>query len=297
MPEGQEVVNTEAVEEAATAEATTVETQSSEEQHEEAAPKLKTVLGDDGTVTQVEDDGSEDAEDDTAPKKGAEARKEQLGGEISQQSEEIRQLVAEKNRIVQEREQAERELAELRQTSYQQALQQQLPTVEQLMQQENPDTKDFYTEFEAKAMVQNATLQQQIAQMQQQREVDAQNAQIAASVNGLASDADRALRDFPVFDSQSPEYDPELSATVDAIVDEMLIRDNTGNPVGAKMSVYNIYKSYFDAAKPAVEARKAGGKAQVTADFRGSGQRVQRDVSKMSLADHEMYLRQKGYKI
>lgn len=307
MPEiDGEVVNNEAVKEAAATEATTVETQISEESEVSAEPKFETIIDDSGEVRRVEvkeepeelkdTEATDSTETETeTPKKGAEARKEQLASQTSQVSEEIREMVAEKNRLIAEKQQVEQELAEMRAT----ADKQQLPTVEQVMRQENPATGDFYTEFEAKTIVENLELKQKLEQAEQQRQADVERAKTAESIRGLADDANRALRDFPIFDEESPDYDETLAKEVDATVQSVLIRDGSGNPIGAHVPVYQLYKMAYDAAKPKLEAEKSAqkappAKATADVDFRGSGQATKKDFKNLSLKQMEAELRKKG---
>ena len=170
---------------------------------------------------------------------------------------------------------------------------QSLPTLEQIMQTENPETGDFFTEFEAKAVLQNLQLQQQITVMQEAQEQAAYEAQVSASISGMSSDAERALKDFPEFDPESDEYDPELDADVNEFLQGMLIYDNAGNIVGSRESIYQLYQSFHKARgeKPKRTVINDAG------DFRGSGARVEKPFEKMSTKEMEAYLRRKGHDV
>ena len=302
MQKHEGAVNNEVVEDATATESAAVETQSSEENQE---GDYKVVIADDGEVkrVKVETESGEDEEKDPTetdksetPKKGAEARKEQLSGDINQESEEIRALVSEKNRLMAERASMQEEIASLQQRQQAAAI----PTVEQIMQQENPNTGDFFTQFEAEAIRENLQLRQQLVTVEQQRVENEQNTRIAESVNGLRSDAEKALGDFPVFDSNSPEYIPELAAKADEILQNALIHDQKRGVIGSKISVYNLYKTIFDAAKPGIEAEKikrqqGAVSAQAGADVIGSGMRQStKKFDDLSTNEMEARLRKRG---
>ena len=309
MQEHDEAVNNEVVEDTTAAEPAAVETQSSEDSQE---ADYKVVIDDSGELQRVpiekkeEEDESEDDEDEDdsndsmdqaesgGPKKGADARKEQLASEIDQRNEEIRQLVAEKNRVLAEQQAMQEEIQALRQQSQTASL----PTVDQIMEQENPATGDYYTQFEAQAIVENFALKQQLAQFEQQREAEAYNAQIAESTTSLASEAERALKEFPVFDDQSPDYDPVLAEEVDELVQGALIRDQKGQVVGTNVPIYQVYKTHFNAAKAGIRARKqkqAEAAAQASADVVGSGVRQSsKNFEDLSLSQMEARLKRRG---
>lgn len=283
---GDAVVNNEEVAEDTTATgATTDETATSEGSDDQA---FETVMGDDGEIKRVEkstesndDEGNED--ESAGPKRGAEARREQLTAEMQSAQDGIRQLVAERNEILYEHQQLQAELQQMRDAS-QQA---EMPTVEQLMDMENPETKDYYSEFEARSIVENLHLKQQLDTLTQEQETNEMNAKIAESVNGLSGEAQRALYEFPEFDSESPDYNAELSAEADEIVQNALIYDENGGVIGSNIPLYNIYKALSG-------ARTSNRGVQVNADFRGSGQRSSKKFADLSTAEMEQALRRKG---
>ena len=298
--ESQEVVNTEVEQESTQAESTAAETQNSEASSE---PDTKAVISDSGEVVRVKVDKSKDedkadesedeSDEDPKPKRGKEARQEQLERELDEDNRAIRELVARRNEARAYRQQLEQEQAQQYQETPPEMQNQPLPTLEQIMQTENPETGDFFTEFEAKAVLQNLQLQQQIAGMQEAQEQAAYKAQVSASISGMSSDAERALKDFPEFDPESDEYDPELDADVNEFLQGMLIYDNTGNIVGSRESIYQLYQSFH-------KARGKSAKRTVindAGDFRGSGARVEKPFEKMSTKEMEAYLRRKGHDV
>ena len=284
--ESQEVVNTEVEQESTQAESTAAETKNSEASSE---PNTKAVISDSGEVVRVKVDKSkeedkegeseDESDDDPKPKRGKEARQEQLERDLDEENRAIRELVARRNQARAYRQQLEQDRP--------------LPTLEQIMQTENPETGDFFTEFEAKAVLQNLQLQQQLVDMQEAQEQAAYEAQVSASISGMSSDAERALKDFPEFDPESDEYDPELDADVNEFLQGMLIYDNAGNIVGSRESIYQLYQSFH-------KARGEKSKRTVindAGDFRGSGARIEKPFEKMSTKEMEAYLRRKGHDV
>lgn len=294
--ESQEVVNNEVEQESTQAESTAAETQNSEASSE---PDTKAVISDSGEVVRVKVDKSKEGEsedksdDDPKPKRGKEARQEQLERDIEEDNRAIRELVARRNEARAYRQQLEQEQAQQYQETPPEMQDRPLPTLEQIMQTENPETGDFFTEFEAKAVLQNLQLQQQLVDMQQAREQAEYDVHVNASISGMSSDAERALKDFPEFDPESDEYDAELDADVDEFLRGMLIYDNAGNIIGSRESIYQLYQSFH-------KARGKGAKRTVindAGDFRGSGARVEKPFEKMSTKEMEAYLRRKGHDV
>lgn len=298
--ESQEVVNTEVEQESTQAESTAAETKNSEASSE---PNTKAVISDSGEVVRVKVDKSKEedkegesedkSDDDPKPKRGKEARQEQLERDLDEENRAIRELVARRNQARAYRQQLEQEQSQQYQETPPETQGQPLPTLEQIMQTENPETGDFFTEFEAKAVLQNLQLQQQLVDIQQAQEQAAYEAQVSASISGMSSDADRALRDFPEFDPESDNYDAELDAEVDKFLQGMLIYDNAGNLIGSRESIYQLYQSFH-------KARGKSAKRTVindAGDFRGSGARVEKPFEKMSTKEMEAYLRRKGHDV
>lgn len=298
--ESREVVNTEVEQESTQAESTAAETKNSEASSE---PDTKAVISDSGEVVRVKVDKSkeedkegeseDESDDDPKPKRGKEARQEQLERDLDEENRAIRELVARRNEARAYRQQLEQEQAQQYQETPPEMQNQPLPTLEQIMQTENPETGDFFTEFEAKAVLQNLQLQQQLVDIQQAQEQAAYEAQVSASISGMSSDAERALKDFPEFDPESDEYDPELDADVNEFLQGMLIYDNAGNIVGSRESIYQLYQSFHKARgeKPKRTVINDAG------DFRGSGARVEKPFEKMSTKEMEAYLRRKGHDV
>lgn len=290
--ESQEVVNTEVEQESTQAESTAAETKNSEASSE---PDTKAVISDSGEVVRVkvdkskEEDKEDESDDDPKPKRGKEARQEQLERDLDEENRAIRELVARRNEARAYRQQLEQEQAQQYQETPPEMQDQPLPTLEQIMQTENPETGDFFTEFEAKAVLQNLQLQQQLVDIQQAQEQAAYEAQVSASISGMSSDAERALKDFPEFDPESDEYDPELDADVDEFLRGMLIYDNAGNIVGSRESIYQLYQAFHKSRGRTNKKKVISGGADVL----GSG-KVSKTFDKMSQKERRAKLIREG---
>lgn len=306
--EGNPVVNDEVVQDATPTESTAVETESSED---DQTPQHKVVIADNGEIQRVpveessndEEDEDGDKAEDEKPKRGAEARKEQLQGELESaeaKSAEIRQLVAQKNEAIAEQ---QRLYAELEKIKEAEAEAEQIPSLDYIMQQENPETGDFYTEYEARMIQENIKLQYELEKLEQMTEEQEYESRIAESVDGFASDIERTLRDFPVFDSSSDQYDPGLSAEAERILlDTLIYEPNTGRLIGSNVPVYQLYKTLHEAAQGSVKARESMQQATqqqqlAQADVRGSGRRFTKSFSDMTTKEQEAYLRRKGHDV
>lgn len=190
-----------------------------------------------------EQEAEEQADDETPeePQTKAEKRKEQLNTEI-------RDLVSERNRI---REEVER----LNQEAYR------VPSIDDVVEQVNPDTGDYYTRLEA-----------EVAVMKQQQQLREYNEQISESRLQLRNDADRALREFPLFDESSPQYNKDLAERAEALLLPNLVFDpNTNQLIGSRVSPYDVYKTLHDAynvasSKSQAKAQKATAKMLASAD-------------------------------
>lgn len=190
-------------------------------------------------------------ETEAQPQSKAEERKQQLNNEI-------RDLVSLRNAY---REEVARQNAE----AYQPA------TEEELLEQINPETNENYNRLEAK-----------LAAIEQQREIERYNNEIAEAQLTLSSEASRALNDFPMFDPKldgqgkptNPEYieNIEIVNQVDQFLGANLVFDqNTNQIIGSNVSPYQLYKTIADATRHAttrgqVSAQKATEKMLANAD-------------------------------
>lgn len=306
------VVNTEAVQEAAAAEATTAEMENSEADNSQQ----KAIQADDGSIVYVDDtvensDDNSESDDESKgdqPKRGAEARKGQLIDQIDRENAEIRDLVAKKNRMKAEKEQLLSDVEQENAQAYQPPQLRKVPTVEILTQQENPETGDFYTQFEAKQIIQNIRLQNQLEQSDYQRQLNEHNLKVTESVFQFSNDIQDILRDFPIFDPESSEYDPELDKKAERQLHSSLLYDKkTKRIVGSNMpSVYEYYETLAVAAGAKKRSQKqqtiptqstTKAHLEANADVRGSGQHIQKTFDSMSTKEMADYLRRKGHDV
>lgn len=294
--EGTQVVNETAVVDTATTDSTTEENNSTQvadqtpvgRQTDSGEIVLETpeVTEDTDTSESSEDTDTTEADDvEEPPKRGAEARKEQLNTEI-------RDLVSERNAI---RAEVERLNAQV----YQPA------SVEELTEQVNPETGEYYNRLEA-----------QIESMRQEREVEKYNNQVAETRFSLANEASKALQDFPMFDETSPEYNPQAAQAADRVLGQSLIRDpnvpeidpSTGQPtglgvvIGSHISPYQLYQSLAVSAQASAQKAKLQGQRNVEkmlsqTDTVTGGQGRSKTFEQMSLKEQEAWLRKRGHDI
>ena len=178
---------------------------------------------------------------------------------LSPKSENRFQTLANQNRELRE------QLAQLT------ARETQVATEQDLINQINPETGEYYTVQDAERIARyqaNESQQQTIAQQRQEL-------QIQQSVNNLTSAATKALADFPMFDESSKDYSPEIAAQADELLRENLIIDpNTQQIIGSNISPYKLYKTIADSAraygvKAQVSAQRATEKMLANADVTG----------------------------
>ena len=291
MEEANEVVNTEAVETAAPTESTT------EENNESTVDE--STDSQEETTTEDEQSTDEEVTDTEQPKKGAEARIDQLQKEIDgykSQLEDpnraVRDKVAERNTL---RTQVEQTNAQVYQAA----------TVDQLLETVNPETGDYFNRLEA-----------QIEAMNQERKIERYNNQVSDSLFTIESEAQNALKDFPMFDSDSPEFNRDVALEVAELLEASLIRDKrvpeidpeTGQPtgkgaiIGSRISPYKLYKSHAAAAKAnAVKAETQAQKNVETmlknADPTTGGKGLLKSFDQMSLKEQEAHLRKQGHDV
>ena len=176
------------------------------------------------------------------PSKNAETRKQQLNNEI-------RDKVAERNAL-------RREIAELNRQKYQMQSQSDLPTVDAMLEQINPETGDYYTRTEAKL----ARIEAERELDQRQRQMDEYTDSVVDNRLRLRDEAERAIKNFPMFDETSSSYDKELADRADRIAENLLIRDDTGEVIGSRGSIYDVYALVASAAAGAETSGKNAGR-------------------------------------
>ena len=277
MDEESTAVNEAEVTDTSTTESAPVESANQSEQSDAEQPEViddgEYASGDDVPKDSEEEESTdsddEQSEDEEEPQSKGEKRKDQLNTEI-------RDLVAQRNTLKQQVEQ-------LNSQAYQ------VPSEQELQDQINPDTGEYYTALEAK-----------LSRMEQQQQLREYTEQVTEAQMTVSSEAQRALQDFPIFDSQSKEYDPEIAAQADAILQQNLVVDqNTGQIIGSRISPYQLYKSYDVARKASqrkaqIQGQKSVEKMMAASAPTTGGRGAERTFSKMSLQEKADYLRKKG---
>ena len=175
-------------------------------------------------------------EEPAEPKKGAEARKEQLQSEI-------RELVSKRNELRQQ-------ITDTNAQVYQ-------PKTAEELVDEGYDP----------AMARVEALEQRT----QMAEFNAYVSDLNASLN---TEALRVMSDFPVFDPESPQFDKSLSQRAEAVyrqAAQIQVDPNTGLTVQANALPYDIYKAFAETAQSgsqtgAVQGQRAAEKNLAAAD-------------------------------
>lgn len=219
-------------------------------------------------VTQEETDSkqskAEAPEDASAEDTTPENQSQQGEKPLKPKSENRFQKLANENRQLKE---------QLAQLSTREA---QVATEQELMNQVNPETGDYYTPQEAERIARyqaNENLKKQLAQ-------ERTSLEIQQNQERLVSEASKIVEDFPVLNENSPEYNPAISDEFDRALGDALIfqlpdgRQFSANtlraagidpetqavPVGSTMSPYQLAK--LTASSISVGATQGQVKAQ-----------------------------------
>jgi hypothetical protein len=183
-----------------------------------------------------EEDGDQQPEDKQFAK--ADERKNALNSEI-------RDLVAQRNELKKEVEKANSE-------AYQ------------------PATEE---ELEAEGL---SSVEAKVEAMRQREEVREYNNQVAEAQLTIESESQRVLREFPMFDPSSDQYNEEIRDQAAELLQANLIFDpNTGQVIGSNVSPYQLYKTIATAAgisaqKGQIAGQKATERMLANADSPGS---------------------------
>jgi hypothetical protein len=191
------------------------------------------------TADADEPEESGDEEDDERPQGKAEARKAQLNTEI-------RDLLAQRNAIKAEVEKANAEV-------YQ---------------------PDSYEDLVSGGM---SELEAKVEAMRQENEMIKYNTQVAEAQLTINTEADRVLRDFPIFNPEDTDnYDAELAEQAAELLQANLIYDpNSNQIIGSNVSPYKLYQtiaraSESSAVKGQLKAQQATEKMLANADASSS---------------------------
>lgn len=145
----------------------------------------------------------------------------------------------------------------------------QVASEQELLNEVNPETGEYYTVQEAERIARQQTLEQTAQSAAQERYV----LEVQQNQDTIRSEAQKALTEFPMFDSDNPAYNPTLSAQADQLLGQSLIIDN-GVLVGSTLSPYQIYKTIADAtqansAKARADAQRSVEKMTANVDTTG----------------------------
>jgi hypothetical protein len=174
----------------------------------------------------------------------------------------------------------------------------QLATEGELLNEINPETGEYYTPDEISRIAFAQSREQQMQQVAQER----YQLEVQQSQQSIANEATQALQEFPIFDSNSKDFDPQLTAQADALLKQSLITDENGTLLGSHVSPYQLYKTIYDstqanAAKMQAEAQRANEKMLANVDPSSSGQRSDTSFENLSLDDMRQRLKAKGHDV
>lgn len=209
---------------------------------------------DDTTDEEADESETEDTEQDPQTEEPqyskAEQRKEQLNTEIRQMVESKRQL--------------EQELQQMQQSQRPDG---QPLTEEAILNEVNPNTGEYFTPTEAQVVL----MQQQIHQMQQQSQQQQYESQVSQAQTRLAQDIEGSLKDYPMFNSESKEFNKPLADRARVFIEANLVKDQSGRIVSTNMPVRDILSTLADIQSSSVtvgeaKARQATNKMLSAAD-------------------------------
>lgn len=233
------------------------EVSSNEETSDSDSEDSKAEEPNENANTDIPEDKAEQGSDDGQNAKGAERRKEQLNTEI-------RELVAQRNAI---REETSRLIKERYGASNGQA-----KSEDELTNMINPETGDYYTRAEARAEI----TKNRLDQLEQERQREAYANQVAESRFMMDQEAARVIKDFPMFDPQSDQYDKELATGAAEIISGAIeIDPQTGLQIGSRIPIYQFYATMAKAVESAkkhgeISGREAAQKMMGAVDTVGS---------------------------
>jgi hypothetical protein len=191
----------------------------------------------------------EEKKPEDQPLSGAEKRNQQLDSEIASEKERlgIDPSVEIRNKV-----ELRNALRELKQVEIREA---QIANEQELLGQVNPETGEYYTVAEAE----RAARQQALATQQESVANEKYELQVQQNQQTILSEVQRALTDFPMFDAESPKYNPALAARADAMLGANLIKEESGRYIGSNISPYELYKLIDDSVREATARGEAEG--------------------------------------
>lgn len=139
----------------------------------------------------------------------------------------------------------------------------------------NAEVYEPATEEDLTAQGMNS-LEAKVEAMRQQNEMREYNERVVEAQLTINTEAERVIRDFPIFNPESDVFDKELADEAAALLEANLIRDpNTNEIIGSNVSPYQLYKtldraSGISATKGQIKAQQATEKMLANADSASS---------------------------
>lgn len=278
MPPKAAAVNDEVV-------ADTTTTDSAPEENKSEVAEVKPSDNGEYTAEDVKTEG-DDTEEVITDETAAESQPQGEEKPLAPKSENRFQQLANENRDLK---------AEIESLKSQEA---QIATEQGLLNEVNPDTGEYYTTQEIERIAFQQSREDRSQSIAQQR----YDLEVQQNQQTISSEAIKGLEDFPIFDENSKEFNPELAALADKRLERNLILNDKGVIVGSQDSPYEILQtiavaSQSNAAKSEAKAQKATEKMLANADSTGSSQQGEPSFEKLSLKEQEAALRRKGYDI
>lgn len=207
--------------------------------------------------------------------------------------------------LANERNEAQAEAARVRaQLEQYRVREAQVAREQELSNEVNPETGEYYTPTEIERLAFQQSKEQQAQSVAEQRyELEVQDVQFQ-----LRDEATRALTDFPMFDEDSPDYDEELAASADELLGANIVVETdqqgkpTGRIIGSNVSPYKIYQTVAKAAEKSrvagqIKGQQATERMLASVDGTGSSQKGETSFEKLSTAEMAARLRKAGHDV
>lgn len=157
--------------------------------------------------------------------------------------------------LVNERDQLRERLAQL------ESRKSQVATEQELLNEVNPETGDYFTPAEAERIARMHTLQES----QKLAEQEAQTLQLQQHQYTINAEAEQVVKDFPIFrefnpdGTKNPEYSREAAIEAAEFVRDHLVFDQQGNILGSNVSPYKVHQTVARAYQASAVANQIKG--------------------------------------
>lgn len=238
----EEAVNTEAVQE--TAPTTSAVEESKLEVVTDGAPLNPNNIVEPTKETEDEPDEESDKSDETeTDDKGEEDLAPKSVNRFQKLANDNNQLARDNELLRQQLEQLESRKAQVAQE-------------QQLLDEINPETGEYYTPQEVERIAYFNSRQAE----QQRLATQEGELQVRLSQSQLANETQRVLAEYSMFDAENKDYNPELTTLADGLLSDSLLKDpNTGDPVGSKISPIKLYQTIATVYEQGVRAGQLKG--------------------------------------